>query len=177
MAQIEAFDINDAEPLQSGFALLPEGLHVAVIISSETKQSRNGNGSYMEFVHEILDGPSKGRKYWERLPFGSPKPAGVNMARSKLAAMCRALGIAQIPTDSAVLHNKPLCINIGVKLNKDNGKPENVANGWEPVSEYKGPPVAAPIPAPAAPAVPVWQQQAAPAAAPAAPPAKAPWAK
>lgn len=118
------FNANDVDP-STGFDPLPAGKYAAIIVHSEEKDTKSGNGKYLELEFEILDNQYKGRKLWARLNLDNPSAKAVEIARAELSAICRATGV-MTPGDSAELHNIPLELTLRCKKNKESGEDENV---------------------------------------------------
>lgn len=131
MASLVGFDASQV-PEQESFSALPEGQYVVIITASEMKPTKNGQGQYLQFVLEVLDGPSKGRKVWARLNLMNQNQTAVDIAQRELAAICRAVGVIK-PNDSAELHNKPLMIELGVEID-DRKREGNVIKKYLPIS-------------------------------------------
>lgn len=156
MANLTGFDATQV-PEQEDFAALPEGQYIAIATASEFKPTKKGDGEYLQFVFEVIDGQYKGRKLWARLNLKNQNQTAVDIAQRELGAICKAVGILK-PNDSAELHNKPLLITVAVEVD-DRKRESNTIKKYESVLAQAAPPSFAP---PAA--------QAAPAAAPATPP-------
>jgi hypothetical protein len=169
MANLNGFDASQV-PEQQDFSALPEGQYVVIATASETKATKNGTGEYLQFTLEVLDGPFKGRKLWDRLNLWNPNQTAVDIANRQLAAMCRAVGVIK-PADSAELHNKPLLATVAVEID-DRKREGNVIKKYEALS---GGTVSAPVASPSAVAAP-WggAAQRAPVASG---PVNAPWQK
>lgn len=170
MANLAGFDASQV-PEQQEFSALPEGQYVVIATASEMKPTKSGNGQFLQFTFEVLDGPQKGRKLWARLNLVNPNQTAVDIAQRELGAICRAVGVIK-PSDSAELHNKPMLITVAVEID-DRKRESNIIKKYEAV----GPGAAGAAPAASGGAP--WggaAQQAAPAAAPAAAATgKAPW--
>lgn len=173
MASLQGFDASQV-PEQMEFTALPEGQYVVIATASEMKPTKNGQGQFLQFTFEVLDGPRKGSKLWARLNLVNNNQTAVDIAQRELGAICRAVGIIK-PNDSSELHNRPLLVTVSVEKDERN-REGNVIKKYEPIGAAGAAPVAA-APGAAAP----WgaqPQAAAPAtAAPAAaaPAAAAPW--
>lgn len=157
MADLSFFDATSVEPLQP-MEVLPRGRYTAMITSSEEKQTKSGNGMYLQLEFTILDGQYANRKVWSRLNLDNPSTTAVEIARRELAAIYQALGITAAK-DSAELHDKPLQIEVAIEVKDGN---EN-----NRIKAYFAAGGAVPAPKPAAKPAP---------ATPAAAPAR-PWAK
>lgn len=122
------FDANTVEPA-TGFDPIPAGKYPAVIVESNMKPTKNGNGQYLELTFEIIDGDFKGRKVWARLNLENQNSTAVQIARSELSAICRAVGVMQ-PQDSIELHNLPLIITVRCKKNPETDEITNEIKGY-----------------------------------------------
>lgn len=128
MAHLNGFNANEVDP-NPGFDPIPAGKYLAIIVASEMKATRNGKGEYLQLELDILDGPHKGRKVWDRLVIKHENQQTVEIARGTLSAVCRAVGV-MAPKDSAELHNLPLIITVGLKKREDTGELTNVVNAY-----------------------------------------------
>ena len=172
MASLNGFDASQV-PEQQEFSALPEGQYVVIATASEMKPTKNGQGQFLQFTFEVLDGPQKGRKVWARLNLVNQNQTAVDIAQRELGAICRAVGIIK-PNDSAELHNRPLLITVAVEI--DERKREgNVIKKYEAVNAGGAAPVGNAAPAGAAPWGAAQQQAAQPVAAAAPAASAAPW--
>lgn len=140
------FNANEVEP-SVGIDAIPAGKYQAVIVDSEMKPTKNGDGQYLEFTFEIIEGTYKSRKLWTRLNLENRNAQAVQFARADLSAICRAINVPQ-PKDSIELHNLPLTVTVRCRKNQD-GEFTNEIKGYAP--KASGVNAAAPEPqAPAA---------------------------
>lgn len=137
MAHLNGFDANEVEP-NSNFDPIPAGKYLAIIVVTEMKPTRNGKGEYLQLELDILDGPHKGRKIWDRLVIKHPSEQTVKIARGTLSSICRAVGV-MAPRDSAELHNLPLVVSVGLKKRDDTGELTNVVKGYAKRDSGSGP--------------------------------------
>ncbi|MCK4415105.1 MAG: DUF669 domain-containing protein [Candidatus Eisenbacteria sp.] len=128
MADLNGFNANNVDPA-TNFEPIPAGKYLAVIIDSEMKPTKSGNGHYLELTCQVIDGPYKGRLLWSRLNLDNPSPQAVQIAQGELSAICRAVGVLQ-PKDSVELHNIPLLVTVKCKKRKDNGDVVNEIRGY-----------------------------------------------
>ena len=110
MANINGLYDTNAEA-QQDFGALPTGEYLVQIIDSDMKPTKNNAGHYLELVREVMDGPHKGRKHWERLNLDNPNVQAVEIANRAFASIREATGVAN-PVDSRDLHFKPHVIRI-----------------------------------------------------------------
>lgn len=131
MAKIN-FNAENVAPMQA-FDPIPAGWQVAHITESEMKETKKGNGHYLQLVWEILDGKYKGRKVWDRLNIHNPNPIAQEIGQQNLSAICHAVGQLHV-ADSSMLHNQPCKIKIKVTNSADYG-PGNEVAGYVSMAE------------------------------------------
>jgi hypothetical protein len=123
-----SFNANDVKPTAS-FDPIPAGKYLAAIVDSTTKPTKNGAGEYLEIVLEVLEGPYKGRRLWERLTLKHPNDVVVRIASANLSAICHAVAVMTL-RDSHELHDLPLSITVALRKRDDNGEMANVVKGF-----------------------------------------------
>ena len=136
MADLFNFNANNVDP-NVGFDAIPEGTYNAIIIESENKATKRGDGSYLELKFQILDGEYAGRPLWTRLNLDNPNDQAVKLAQAELSAICHAVKI-MTPKDSQELHNLPLQIEVKCKKREDNGEMTNEIKGYHPKNSVAG---------------------------------------
>ena len=138
MANLNGFDAREVEP-QVGFEPIPADKYLAVIAASEMKQTKAGDGQYLELTFQVIDGAYKGRNLWARLNLDNPNDTAVKIARSELSAICRAVGV-MAPKDSHELHDLPLVVSVKLKKRDDTGEMTNELKGYEKKEAAAGEP-------------------------------------
>ena len=133
---LEGYDAGKYEP-NGVFEPIPTAWYRAAIIESEMKDTKAGTGKYLELTLEVLEGPHKGRKVWDRLNLINPNQKAVDIARGTLSAICHAVDKMR-PDDSAELHNIPLDVRVSAKVRKDNGEVGNEVKGYRPPKDGAG---------------------------------------
>jgi len=128
MADLNGFNANQVEPTTE-FEPIPAGKYLAMITDSEMKPTKSGSGSYLQLTFQILEGEYKGRFVWARLNLNNANATAVQIARSELSAICRAIGV-MTPNDSVELHNLPLVITVKCKKREDSGEVSNEVKGF-----------------------------------------------
>lgn len=139
-----SFNANDIKPTAS-FDPIPAGKYLAAIVESTTKPTKNGAGEYLEIVLEVLEGPYKGRRLWERLTLKHPNDVVVRIASANLSAICHAVAVMTL-RDSHELHDIPMTITVALRKREDNGEMVNVVKGYgkrEPTASAPRTPTAA----------------------------------
>lgn len=127
MASLNGFN---AEDFKDEYAPLPAGRYTAMIVKSETKSTKAGNGSYLSLEIDIVDGQYKGRKLFENLNLDNPNEQAVNIAKATLANICRAVGVLH-PKDSSELHLKPISIMVSVIPESKDFPASNRVKRWD----------------------------------------------
>jgi len=140
------FDANQVEP-SDDFEPIPAGKYNAVITDSELKETKAGNGTYLQLAFQIIDGEYRNRMLWARLNLDNPNETAVKIAQGELSAICRAVGVLA-PTDSVELHDLPLMIHVRCKRRSDTGEITNEIKGYSGSGAAPKPstPVAAAVP-------------------------------
>ena len=146
------FDATQVAP-DTGRDPLPTGDYICVIVDSDMKQTKDGRGQYLELVHEVVEGPAKGRKAWARLNLVNHNQTAQSIAQGQLSAICHACGVLTIQ-DSQQLHNRPILVRIEyVKAGPKRDSDSNEIRSWKSVSGQPAPVVGqVATPAAAAPA-------------------------
>lgn len=125
-ANLQGFDATTVEP-SAGFDPLPNGEYDFVIIDSEMKDTKAGDGQYLQLTLECCSEPYKGRLVWDLLNLKNPNAKAAEIAQRTLSAVCRAVGVLK-PSDSAELHG--ILFRAKVSIDKGNG-------GHEPSNRVK----------------------------------------
>jgi len=144
MADLNTYYSPDDEP-NTGFDPLPNGKYLCVITNSEMKPTRNGAGEYLELELEVIEGPYKSRKVWDRLTLKHTNEMTVKIARGTFRQIRDATGVAN-PSNSIELHNLPIVVAVGLKKRTDTGELTNVVKGYERSGGAGVPAVTAPSP-------------------------------
>src|SRR5262245_43855525 len=150
------FDATGIEPAKP-FDVLPPGKYPAQIVNSEMRVTKDGMGQYLWLELDVLDGPCRGRKLFDRLNLVNANPQTVEIAQRTLSAICHATGRLQVQ-DSEQLHLIPFIADVQVQPPK-NGYGESNKIRYLPVDRGAKAPAPPVRPGPTAPA-----QSAAPAA-------------
>lgn len=128
------FNSQGIDPHYGGMAGLPVGKHPVVIVASQLKPTKDGQGGYMELTLQAIDGPAKGLTTIDRLNLHNKSPQAVEIANKQLSAYCHVTGSYAFNATEE-LHNKPFVVEM--KARNDNPNQTEVAalfdmNGNEP---------------------------------------------
>jgi hypothetical protein len=160
------FDTGSVPPAED-FAAVPPGKYPVVIEKAEVKQTKKGDGHYIELQLSILDGPAKNRKVWDRINIQNPSQQCVEIGLRSLAALGLAVGLASV-SDTSQLLNKVCIAHVKVDGENNSVRTYSVCGG-----NQCGPAQTAPPYTPTT--QPQTQQQTQP--APTAAAGKPPWAR
>lgn len=130
----KASNIQFEERTSPSYGPLPAGEYEVMIVKSDTKTTKSGNGSYLELEMHVISGDHTGRRHWERLNLDNPSLKTVKIAEEQLARLCVALGLDEV-NDSEELHDKPFVAEFAIDRKDDT---RNVIWGYRAIS---GPPV------------------------------------
>lgn len=114
MAQLGGtFDATQITP-QEERSLLPAGEYPVIIVKSEMKPTKKGDGQYLALEMDIQDGPHKGRKVWDNLNLINPNKTAEEIAQRSLSAICHATGQMAV-SDSEQLHGRLMLAVVGIQ--------------------------------------------------------------
>ena len=145
------FDATTVDPLDSGFAPIPEGDYEVVIVKSTNKPTKTGTGSYLELQCRVVAGEHAKRVLWARLNLRNQSSAAVEMAKRELSSICHATGILR-PKCKEELHNIPMIVHV-VQVEGRNGM-QNEIKGWKAKENAAAPSAQPAASAPSSPAQP-----------------------
>ncbi|KKN71063.1 hypothetical protein LCGC14_0424800 [marine sediment metagenome] len=152
MASLDGFDADKHKPMAS-FDAIPKADYLCMATESEMVATKNGEGSFLKFTWQIMDGAHKGHLLWSRLNLDNKSTKAVEIAQRELGDICKACKVLR-PKDSSELHGVPVILKVGVKKREDNGELTNVIKGYGPAQagQQAAQPEQASTSAPAAPA-------------------------
>jgi len=133
MADLSWFNVADYNLSR----VLPTGVYEVVIIDSRMQAAAAGNGEYLLIGFEVIAGEHVGRRVYTRLYLNHPNPKAVEIGRSRLASIVRAVGLTKV-NDSAEMHNIPLEISVKVVSSKDGGETYNEVVAFRAVNRSGG---------------------------------------
>lgn len=125
MAQLpQAFDPSQHTPSREGGSQLPVGRHQVVIQADEIANTSSNNGHRLVLSLLAIDGPAKNQVHKHGLNLFHNNPQTRQIAEDELTSICYVVGHFGNVTDTAVLHNKPFFVEIGLQANSDKGYTE-----------------------------------------------------
>lgn len=129
MAKI-GFNTADAPEPDNNFDPIPAGDYPMRVIGSEMKDTKDGTGKMLVLEMDITDGPSAGRKHWERFNLVNKNAQAVEIAQRSLAQLCLAVGKVSVE-DSDELHMLPFIAKMKVT------PPKGEYSAGNQISAYK----------------------------------------
>lgn len=108
------FNASTVEPMQPrSYGPLPAGDYEMIIVKSDVKPTKAGNGHYLELEMQVLSGEHSGRRHWERLNVDNPNKTAQDIAEAALASLCFAVGVTDV-NDTTQLHDIPFIAHIEI---------------------------------------------------------------
>lgn len=96
---------------------LPAGNYTVAITESEMTPNKAGSGEFLKLTMSVIEGEHEGRLLFTRLNLVHPNEKAVAIAKSELAAICKAVGVMK-PQDSSDLHGKAFSVRV-TQIEKD----------------------------------------------------------
>lgn len=116
------------------YSPLPSGTYNAMIVKSEFKKTKAGDGMYLQLNVKVIEGDYKGRMVFERLNLNNPNPVAVEIANKTLNTICLACNAFGVE-DSEELHGIPMTIKVRYKPETDQNPASNDVTYYGP---YEG---------------------------------------
>jgi hypothetical protein len=136
MAQLN-FDARQVDPQQS-FEPIPAGWYNMMIVESEMKPTKDGNGAYLQLTLKVVDGEHAGRQVFDRLNLQNQNPVAAEIAYKRLSAYCHATGVIQVQ-DSQQLHGIPFKARVSVRTDSTGQyEPSNEVKAVKHINEETG---------------------------------------
>jgi hypothetical protein len=119
----ETFDPSTHEGTRD-FEPFPAGWYQAQIVEGSVEQARNGNGTYLLAVFEILSGDHRGRKIYQNITLQNVNQQAVEIGQRLLKDIYASIGVTGPTRDIQVMLFKPVMARIGIKRDKDGVYPD-----------------------------------------------------
>jgi len=123
------FKADEIEDSPNEFSMVDPGKYRVIVIESEVRPTRKGDGRIMMLTLQICDGASQNRRLWDNILVNHPSEIAMRIANEKLKGLYAALGLNQI-SDTSELHNKPLTAIVKHEVRKDNGETQERVSGY-----------------------------------------------
>lgn len=129
------FNVSEVDPNQ-GFDAIDAGEYKVIVTDSEMKQTKAGNGQYLQVSLKVLDGSFANRVLFDRFNVVNPNETAQQIGRAQLSSLCHAAGKPGAQ-DSYELHNIPVIVKV-VKI------PDEQYGDKNEIKSYKSAGVATP---------------------------------
>ncbi len=116
------FDASKVEPNSGGFEVLPEDWYDVIVIASDVKKTKSGDGEYLGLGFEVINGKHKGARLTDILNLWNKSDKARAIAEGTLSAICHAVGI-KLLRNSGELHNRPLRARVEIEKRPKDDKP------------------------------------------------------
>jgi hypothetical protein len=147
--QFDATAVAPQQPIEA----IPAGMYLAAISESEVVMTKSGSGQMLRLTWDVLEGPMKGRKVFDRLNIANQNPKAEEIGQRQLSTLCHAVGVLQVK-ETTQLHGRPCHIRVTVRkdesgqyADQNEVKDYRAINGQAPAAATAAP---APAVAPAA---------------------------
>lgn len=121
-ALAQAFDPNAVEPDTGRPDPFPAGRVRFMVMNTDVKPTKSGNGSFLWMELEVQGGANDKRKWWDQITLANPNPQAVEIGQRQLSALCHSVGYLQALQNSDVLHGRTGEADVDVE-------PAGIANG------------------------------------------------
>ena len=131
----DTFVSDDVE--DTSFEPIPAGNYEAQIIDSDVRVTSAGTGEYIALQWEVLSDEYAGRRIFQNLNIVNPNEKAVQIAKSSLKQICKAIGIEAFQ-DTQELHGSPVRIVLGIRPPKDGYDAQNIVKKVIPLDSDSG---------------------------------------
>lgn len=122
---------NEVDP-DGGFEVIPAGDYRVQAVKSDLRATKDGNGQFLEFEFEILDGEYQGKHLWDRLNLVNANTQAREIAERQFSALCHATGAIGV-SDSEEIHHRPCIAVVVVSPAKGQYGPSNDIKKYKPI--------------------------------------------
>lgn len=142
------FDPSAVTPVAApSFEPIPKGHYEAIILDTDVKETKRGDGQYIAVTFQITEGEYTGRRVWQNLNVSNPNKQAEDIGRAELSSLCHAVNVDKM-TDTEMLHDIPLSIEVGIDRRDEtrnrvlgysqlHGAPQRVVAAAKPASPAK----------------------------------------
>ena len=104
---------TEIEASTGGGSSVPPGKYRCIVLGSQEKPTKDNNGSsYVEFMYQISEGPSKGSNIFQRFNFNNQSKQAVDIAFAQFKALAEACGKPG-STNTDDLNNSVIVVTYG----------------------------------------------------------------
>lgn len=118
------------EQSDNDFGPLPDGQYYAMVIDTEVKQTKRGDGKYVSVAFQITSGKYKGQRIFTNFNIENPNEKATQIGRAQFKSFLSACGITEslhTETDyQKKINNKSLLLDVLNEMGKDGVKRNRV---------------------------------------------------
>ena len=103
---------------------IPADWYSAQIVENSVEHAKNGNGTYLLAVFEILSGDYKGRRIFHNITLQNSSQQAVEIGQRLLKDIYDNVGVTGPTRDIQVMLFKPVMARVGIKRDKDGVYPD-----------------------------------------------------
>ena len=130
MGNLAEFDTTNVVATR-GFEAIPKGKYLCVVLASEIKKTKAGDGLYLNIQLQIIDGQFENRRLFSRMNIRNPSEVAQQIGLGQLKALKEACGKPN-EGDSDNLHNIAILVDVGIRKNKETNEYENEVKTFYP---------------------------------------------
>lgn len=134
MSDNYSFNARNVEPSKAR-ENLPKGWYRCMVVGTDMKPTKKGNGSYIEITWKVLDGTFENRQVWTRLNVKNENAQAVEIAEKDLSAICHATGVLEFRRHEE-LRNHTALVYVTVKDDKNETAGYKAAAGSTTAPSY-----------------------------------------
>ena len=121
---------NVADHVPSSPDPVPAGWYTAKITDAKVKDTKAGNGNFLEVTFSILGPSYEGRCVWGRFNLKNPNPQAEQIGQAQFMDMARAIGL-EVVDDSDQLLGGELDVKVTVKKGDEQYSDSNDVKGFK----------------------------------------------
>ena len=104
----------DSSTITNTFTPAPAGDYELMVVESEMKPTKAGDGKYLMCKITILAGPEKGRSILKNFNWVNKSEKAVQIGKGEFSDLCKAVNVPK-PRDSQQIHNLPFIGKVTVE--------------------------------------------------------------
>jgi hypothetical protein len=135
MGNLDIIENKDATPSNLDFDLIPPGVYIAEVTTSDVAETKSGTGTMLKITHQILDGPHTGRMIFTNFNIKNQNEKAVEISIGLLGSLSRACNLLAIPSDSMELHGIMHQIKVAIRPAKGEYPASNSITSYLPLDK------------------------------------------
>ena len=150
MANLGTTFSRDELPVSQGFEPIPAGWYTATVTGAELKDTKAGDGQYINVQYTVLGPEYQGRVIFGLINIRNASTKAQEIGLSNLNSLMAAIGLEKVQdTDQLIGHDCQIKVKVkGAVLNDDKSEKYPAGNdiaGWKPLEGGFKSPTSAPV--------------------------------